>query len=314
MLITETMKRSMTSAQQIRIRVHGVDFVCLTQGSGPLVLLVHGFPDIPQSWSAQIDALSHQGYRVVAPYLPGYLPSRIERGAYLDKASLVHYLAGLIEQISPGESLHYIGQDWGAIIGYGLCAARPDLITSAVLMAVPHPTIVNKYLLSPKHIHRSFHWWFFQQRDLPEQALTADDMTFIDYLWSYWTSEGYKDEEHIRQVKQCLKQPGVLSTALAYYRAMFDPEVANPSLSTLRNSLSNSINVPTLALCGADDLRAELMREQADCFVDEYHYIEVLEAGHFLHREQSDQVNKILINWLGSTAGSNQKKRGADGS
>ncbi|NCV85109.1 MAG: alpha/beta hydrolase [Oxalobacteraceae bacterium] len=304
----------MTSAQQIRISVHGVDFVCLTQGSGPLVLLVHGFPDIPQSWSAQIDALSHQGYRVVAPYLPGYLPSRIERGAYLDKASLVHYLAGLIEQISPGESLHYIGQDWGAIIGYGLCAARPDLITSAVLMAVPHPTIVNKYLLSPKHIHRSFHWWFFQQRDLPEQALTADDMTFIDYLWSYWTSEGYKDEEHIRQVKQCLKQPGVLSTALAYYRAMFDPEVANPSLSTLRNSLSNSISVPTLALCGADDLRAELMREQADCFVGEYHYIEVLEAGHFLHREQSDQVNKILINWLGSTAGNNQKKRGADGS
>jgi pimeloyl-ACP methyl ester carboxylesterase len=51
---------------------------------------------------------------------------------------------------------------------------------------------------------------------------------------------------------------------------------------------------------------------QANCFVAEYHYIEVLEAGHFLHREQSDQVNKILIDWLGSTAGSDQKKRNAN--
>lgn len=298
MLFTDIMNRSITSVQRISISVNGVDFVYLTQGDGPLVLLVHGFPDIPQSWSAQIDALSRQGYRVVAPYLPGYLPSRIEHGAYLDKASLVHFIAGLIEQISPGEKLHYIGQDWGAIIGYGLCAARPELIASAVLMAVPHPAVVNNYLLSPKHIHRSFHWWFFQQRDLPEEALLADDMAFIDYLWSYWTSEGHQDDEHIREVKQCLRQPGVLHTALAYYRAMFDPRLADPALSTLRNNLSKNISVPTLALCGADDLRAELMREQANYFEGEYQYVEVPDAGHFLHREQPDHVNLILVEWL----------------
>jgi alpha-beta hydrolase superfamily lysophospholipase len=107
------MKRSMTSAQQIRISVHGVDFVCLTQGSGPLVLLVHGFPDIPQSWSAQIDALSHQGYRVVAPYLPGYLPSRIERGADDLRADLMREQANCfvaeyhyIEVLEAGHFLH----------------------------------------------------------------------------------------------------------------------------------------------------------------------------------------------------------------
>jgi len=292
------MNSQTTSFQRISISANGVDFVCLVKGNGPLVLLVHGFPDIPQSWSAQIDALSRHGYRVVAPYLPGYLPSRIDHGAHLDKASLVHYLAGLIEQISSGEKLHYIGQDWGAIIGYGLCAAQPQLIASAVLMAVPHPAVVNEYLLSPKHIHRSFHWWFFQQRDLPEKALVADDMAFIDYLWSYWTVEGYQDDEHIRQVKQCLSQPGVLSTTLAYYRAMFDKNLANPALSTLRSNMSKRIEIPVLAMCGADDLRAELMREQASYFMGEYQYIEVPEAGHFLHREQSDQVNQILIEWL----------------
>ena len=283
---------------QINISANGVDFVCLSQGEGPLVLLVHGFPDIPQSWSAQMNTLSSCGYQVVVPYLPGYLPSRIARDAAVDKASLVYYLAGLIEQLSPDDNLHYIGQDWGAIIGYGLSAARPELIKSAVLMAVPHPAVVKKYLLSPKHIHRSFHWWFFQQKNLPEEALLNDDMAFIDYLWSYWSSEGYRDDEHVRQVKRCLKQPGVLSTALAYYRAMFDNDPADQALSKIHTRLSDSIKIPTLALCGADDMRAELMREQANFFDGEYEYLEIPKAGHFLHREQSDRVNDILIQWL----------------
>lgn len=138
----------------------------------------------------------------------------------------------------------------------------------------------------------------FSEPDLPEEALLADDMAFIDYLWSYWTSEGYRDDEHIRLVKQHLKQPSVLSTTLAYYRAMFDLDLADPALTTLRSTLSNHIGVPTLAMCGADDLRAELMREQENYFVGEYQYVEVPKAGHFLHREQSDQVNQILIEWL----------------
>ena len=288
--------------EERQIHTHGVDFVYLTQGKGPPVMLVHGFPDSPHTWSSQIQALSQAGYRVIAPYLPGYLPSRVAENAFFDKASLVHGIAGLIEAVSPGEKLHYIGQDWGAIIGYGLCAARPDLLQSAVLMAVPHPQIVNKYLLAPKHIQRSFHWWFFQQADLPEQALLANDMAFIDYLWQYWCVTGYEDSEHIAQVKTCLRQPGVLNTALAYYRAMFDLTKADPTLHELRSRLQHSISVPTLALCGAEDLRAELMREQAPCFAGPYEYREVNNAGHFLHREQSSAVNALLLDWLKRTA------------
>jgi len=66
----------------------------------------------------------------------------------------------------------------------------------------------------------------------------------------------------------------------------------------LRESLKNRITVPTLALCGADDMRAELMREQADCFDGTYEYREVPQAGHFLQREQSAAVNAVLLAWL----------------
>jgi pimeloyl-ACP methyl ester carboxylesterase len=283
---------------EIRISAHGVEFVCLSRGSGPLVLLVHGFPDIPLSWAAQIDALSEAGYQVVAPYLPGYVAATECAPAYYDKASLVHYFAGLIKALSPDKKITYIGQDWGAIIGYGLCAARPDLIDQAILMAVPHPEIVSKHLLVPKHIHRSFHWWFFQQESFPEQAIMANDLEFIDYLWEYWTVKGYRDEDHIRAIKHCLKQPGVLTNALAYYRAMFDHAHADPALQSLRSQLTNKIFIPTLALCGTDDMRAELMREQSDYFGADYEYREIPHSGHFLHREQSQQVNTAILKWL----------------
>jgi pimeloyl-ACP methyl ester carboxylesterase len=283
-----------------RITANGQEFYYLSAGAGPKVLLLHGFPDIASTWSFQMDALAQAGYCAIAPYLRGYHPNPIQAGAFYDKATLVQDLACLIEALGDGEPLFFIGQDWGAIIGYALCSARPDLIKKAVLMAVPHPAIVARHLLDPKHVQRSFHWWFFQQPDFPEQALMADDMAFIDFLWRDWCAPGYEDWAHIQAVKACLQQPGVLPATLAYYRAMFNPQRADPALASLRADMGRTIAVPTLALCGAQDLRAELMVAQEPYFSGGYQYREVPKAGHFLHREQPAAVNRLLLDWLGA--------------
>ena len=280
------------------IRANGQSFACLSQGSGPKVLLLHGFPDIATTWSHQMDALAQAGYCAVAPYLRGYPPSSVPSGGFFDKATLVQDLAALIEVVGGGKPLHFVGQDWGAIIGYALCAARPQLIRKAVLMAVPHPEVVAQHLLDPKHIQRSFHWWFFQQPNFPEAALRANDMAFIDFLWRDWCAPGHQDAAHIAHVKACLQQPGALEAALGYYRAMFDPHRADPALAPLRADMARPIAVPTLALCGAQDLRAELMTDQARYFSGRYEYQEVAGAGHFLHREQPLAVNRLVLDWL----------------
>jgi len=280
------------------IHANGQTFACLTQGSGPQVLLLHGFPDTATTWSHQMDALAQAGFCAVAPYLRGYPPSSVPSGGFFDKATLVQDLAALIETVGGGKPLHFVGQDWGAIIGYALCAARPQLIDKAVLMAVPHPEVVAQHLLEPKHIQRSFHWWFFQQPHFPEAALRANDMAFIDFLWRDWCAPGHQDAAHIAQVKTCLQQPGVLEAALGYYRAMFDPQRADPALAALRADMARPIAVPTLALCGAQDLRAELMTDQARYFSGRYAYQEVDGAGHFLHREQPQAVNRLVLDWL----------------
>lgn len=286
------------SYQKSFVQVNGLKFSYIEKGTGPVVVLLHGFPDHALTWSHQIDLLSSKGYRAIAPYLKGYPPTEIPIDHFYDKATLVHEIAQFIKMICHEERCDLVGQDWGAIIGYGLLAAYPELFKRSVLMAVPHPAKVSESILNPKHIHRSFHWWFFQLKDLPEKAIMQDDMAFIDYLWDYWTVAGFQDEDHIRSIKQMLAQPGVLTATLGYYRAMFDVEKSNPEHADLRADMMRHITVPTLALCGAEDLRAELMLDQSKYFTADYDFQLIDRAGHFLHREQPQAVSDCILNWL----------------
>jgi pimeloyl-ACP methyl ester carboxylesterase len=281
-----------------RIRANGLDFAYLEQGHGPVALLLHGFPDNAHTWSHQMPALAAAGYRVVAPFMRGYSPTEVPSGGYFDKATLVADAAGLARAFGGGEPVHFVGYDWGAIVGYGLLSAFPDLVRRAVLMAVPHPEPVRRSMIDPRHVHRSFHWWFFQLPDLPEQALAANDFAFIDYFWEYWSTRGFRDDAHVAQVKSMLAQPGVLAATLAYYRAMLDPSKADPALAALRQSMELPIGVPTLALCGVDDMRAELMLDQGQYFIGQYRFKLVRGAGHFLHREQPALVTDLVLDWL----------------
>ena len=282
-----------------RIRANGLEFAYLEEGEGPLVLLLHGFPDTARSWSHQTPALAKAGYRAVAPYLRGYPPTEIPRDGFFDRGTLATDVAELIRALGGGEPVHLVCQDWGAVIGYSVLAAFPELIRRAVVMAVPHPTVVAKSMLDAKHVHRSFHWWFFQLPDLPEIALAENDFAFIDYLWEFWTSAGYRDPEHIADIKRTLAVPGALAATLGYYRAVFDQRKIDPRLEELRRSMDRPITVPTLALCGGDDLRAELMTDQARYFTGEYRFELVAGAGHFLHRERPAEVTKLVLEWLG---------------
>ncbi|HJT38130.1 MAG TPA: alpha/beta fold hydrolase, partial [Actinomycetota bacterium] len=99
------------------VRANGIEFAYIEEGDGPLVLLVHGYPDIGQTWDAQMRALAAAGYRAVAPNLRGYPPTEVPQNGYYDAATITNDIVGIIDALA-GEPVFYAGHDWGAAIGY----------------------------------------------------------------------------------------------------------------------------------------------------------------------------------------------------
>lgn len=281
------------------ITANGIRFATLEAGQGPLVLLLHGFPDNACSWEHQIPVLAAAGYRVVAPFLRGYPPTEIPGSGFYDLATLATDIKCLIDGLNAGQPCHLLGQDWGAAISYAVLAAYPESIRRAVILAVPHPTEVRRTIRkSPKHILRSFHWFLFQLPWLPEALCKADNFAFIEFLWRLW-SPAYDDRAHVARIKRMLAEPGALQASLAYYRAMFRKSRADPALEEVRQRLADPISVPTRVLCGSRDMRREMLPRQSDLFVSAYEWAVVEGAGHFLHREKPEEVNRLILDWLG---------------
>ncbi|MGZ4212581.1 MAG: alpha/beta fold hydrolase [Actinomycetota bacterium] len=284
--------------RQGTVRANGIEFAYLEDGEGPLVLLVHGFPDVAQTWEAQMRALAAAGYRTVAPNLRGYPPTSVPDGGYYDAATLTNDVVALIEQLGGGP-VHYVGHDWGAAIGYRTLAAHPELFARSVQLAIPHPLTFATMFLDPAQIRGRFHFWFFQMKGLAEAATAANDFAMIDYLWKLWSPK-LDEPEHRALVKRALAQPGALEASLAYYRASFGTIEGDPALGDQHEALNRPISVPTLTILGDEDPGKVAGALQAPYFTGPMEVAYVDGTGHFLHREKPDEVSKLIVDWLAS--------------
>lgn len=283
--------------RQGEVSVNGIRIAYLEEGAGPLLLLLHGFPDNAYTWEHQIPVLAGAGYRVVAPFLRGYPPTEVPAQGYYDRATLAKDVQGLIAALGGGP-IDLVAQDWGAAIAYGVLGAWPELSRRAVILAVPHPVEVRRSLRrSPRQVIRSFHWFLFQLPWLPEWLCRARDFAFLEFLWWLW-SPAYNDRAHVARIKKMMAQPGALHASLAYYRALFQRSRQDPRLAELRADLDRPIRVPTLVACGSRDMRGQMLARQRDLFADKYEWTIVDNAGHFLHREQPQAVNALILDWL----------------
>lgn len=91
---------------------------------------------------------------------------------------------------------------------------------------------------------------------------------------------------------------GSLRASIDYYCALLQPGYRDPALHDVRENTASSVTVPTLTLCGGDDIRRFPMRKQGEFFSAAYEYTEIPDSGHFLHREQPEEVTRAMLRWF----------------
>ena len=269
------------------VSANGLTFSYLSAGEGPLALLLHGFPDSAHTWRHLLPALAATGFRAVAPWTRGYAPTDVPADGDYRVSTLAADVNALHEALGGGSDAVLVGHDWGAITAYGAAALEPDRWRRVVTMAVPPPAVASSAFFHYRQLKTSFYVYLFQT-DLAELVAGADDLAFIDNLWRDW-SPSYDGTEDLRHVKDALRAPENLRSAIGYYRAMFSGGV-----------LGDSPPQPTLYLHGEDDgafLPDGVLESKAHLSAESE--VQLLPGvGHFLHLERPDEINRMVIDWL----------------
>ncbi len=287
--------------EELTLSANGIVFHALADGpvDGPLVLCLHGFPELGRSWRHQLPALAAADFRAVAPDLRGYGETSLA-GPY-DMRTLADDVAGLAAALGRRTCV-LVGHDWGGAVAWSAAALHPSLVERLVVLnCPPADELFRRMLRSPAQLRRSWYIVFFQLPRIPERRLAADDARAVaralvggSHRRGVWT------EEELDVYRAAFARPGRAKAAIDWYRVAFRRAVVPGS-----GRRNRPISAPTLVLWGVEDrfLGRELVspdrlrRVLAEGNTAEVVLIE--DAGHFVQNEAPDRVNRELVRWLG---------------
>lgn len=252
-------------------------------------MFMHGFPDNAWSYRKQLQIFADAGYRAVAPFLRGYAPTEIPADGIFDPIALGKDLEALIATLSDDGQARVVGMDWGGTSTFQVLATAPSAIKAAVVMNTAHPITFSSIRRDPEAVRSIFHFYFFQ---LPgaELAVNVEGLPFVDYLWKLW-SPTFKNDEHLRSIKQTLSSPGTMAAALKYYGGLFNAGFE-------RRLPMNSIHAPTLTIYGSNDPTARYSMKEEPFFKGPHQRIVLPDVGHFPHLEREAEVTGLIMDWF----------------
>jgi pimeloyl-ACP methyl ester carboxylesterase len=256
-----------------------------------VVLLLHGFPEFWYGWRKQIDALADSGFRVIVPDQRGYNLSSKPRGvARYRVRELVSDVLAIIDQLGR-PNVYLVGHDWGAIVAWALAAWHKERVARLAILNVPHPGAMFRFLLThPSQLRRSWYMFFFQMPRVPEWFFSAGNFRAGVQSLVRTSRPGTFSPEDLSEYRRAWSQPGAVSAMLHWYRALFRYSV---------HFRVGRIEVPTRILWGKNDvflLSSLATVSQRRCARAEVVWFD--RATHWLHLEEPDAVNAVLIEFL----------------
>jgi epoxide hydrolase 4 len=279
--------------------VNGLHMHYVEKGEGPLVVLLHGFPEMWWSWRYQIPALVEAGYRVVAPDLRGYNDTEA-RGPY-DIDTLRDDVVGLLDHLGADKAI-IVAHDWGGGVAWHLASTRQHRCEKLVVMNCPHPVVFNKALFSKRsQLLKSWYMFFFQLPFLPERMLTrGNGAGAVRALRGMAVDKTHFGAQELEPFAAAVCKPGRASAMLGWYRAAIRAGLRAGRDGHKSFGKYETIVVPTLLLWGMEDtaLGYEDVVPGTERFVPGIEVQTIAGCGHFVQQEQPHEVNRRLIEFL----------------
>jgi pimeloyl-ACP methyl ester carboxylesterase len=281
------------------VSANGTRFHVAESGDGPLVLLLHGFPEFWWTWRQQLETLSQAGYRVVAPDLRGYGGSDKPPRGY-DLVTAASDAAGLVRSLGEANAV-VVGHDWGGLIAWTMAAYFPKVVRRLAIVSMPHPLRLRSAVLSdPLGQGRSIGFALgFQLPMLPERQLLRDGAQRVSRMLSAWSGPGWPDPETAGRYRDAMCIPSVAHSALEYHRWYLRSRFRPDGLRYNR-AMRTPIQAPTLHLQGAlDPCVLPAAARGSGVHVEAPYRLRLLDgAGHFPHEEVPDRFDLELRSWL----------------
>jgi pimeloyl-ACP methyl ester carboxylesterase len=275
------------------ITANGIRLHLVEAGAGPLVVLLHGFPEFSYSWRRQLPALAAAGLHAVAPDLRGYNES--DRPPSVRDYRLRHLIddvAGLITALGEQRAA-IVGHDWGGAIAWKLAMLRPDVVERLVILNAPHPAAFARELRRPMQWLRSWYMLFFHVPWLPEWLLSAGDFALLARtLRTEPVSRDAFSPVDVQEYKRAFARRGALTAAINYYRALarYPGEMRRGD---------RAITVPTLLIWGERDRYLGVgMTERLERWVPNVRVVRLANASHWVQNDAAAEVNRLLIDFL----------------
>jgi len=275
------------------IRMHYV-----TAGDGPLMVMLHGFPEFWYSWRHQIPVMAER-YRVVAPDMRGYNQTEKPVGVgHYRLGALMEDIQGLIHHLGESSTV-LVAHDWGGGVAWPFAAYYPHMVDRLIILNCPPPAVLMRHLMRNRaQLRRSYYMFLFQLPFLPEAAMRAHNYELIERAFRGWAIDksAFSDRD-IAMFKEAAAKPGALTGGINYYRAAFRTFLRSPRLN---EGTGAKVRCPTLVIWGEED--AALGKELTEDFhkeVDgplEIRYIP--NCSHWVQQEQPETVNEFIADFL----------------
>lgn len=276
------------------IQTNGIHLHVVEAGpeDGPLVLLLHGFPEFSYGWRKQIGPLAAAGFRVLVPDQRGHGLSDKPRGlpAYnLDV--LARDVIGLIDATGRDRA-HIVGHDWGGAVGWWLGMKHAERLDRMALLNIPHPLVMQREIRkNPRQRKKSSYFFFFQLPWLPELALRRKSHAYLVEALLRTSRPGTFTYDDLAVYRAAWARPRALTCMLNWYRAALQ---TRPNLPA-----SPRITVPMLLIWGKKDraLLSEMAQPSID-LCDQGRLVFLDEASHWVQHEEPEAVNRLLVEHL----------------